>query len=195
MKVITLVSSGFDSISLMHYYLEKNYEVYPLYVKSGFKWEEVELNHLYNIIDYLKSKYQNIKSLKVSTTYNDFFEAFNKRDFIKDEDVNIPFRNLDLLVQGLKYAYIVNSKLISLGIMGLVNFEDNNESFLKAINNVFSMYGDYKVEAPFLGMSKKDVFDKYFVLELFDKAFCCMNPIDGKECGVCSKCREKEVLK
>ncbi len=195
MKVITLVSSGFDSISLIRYYLDKNYEVYPLYVKAGFKWEDTELNHLEDIINYLKSKYDNIKSLKTANTYNDFFIDFNKRDFIEDEDVNIPFRNLELLVEGLKYAYMVKANTISLGIMGLVNFEDNNETFLKAINQVFSMYGDYKVEAPFLGMSKKDVFNKYFIRELFDKAFCCMNPINGKECGLCSKCKEKELLK
>ena len=194
MKVIALVSSGFDSISLLNYYINKNYEIYPIYVKSGFKWEEEELKHLKDIIDHISKSYKLIKPLKISHAPNDFFEDFNKRAFINDEDVEIPFRNLDLLISALKYAYDVDANLMAIGIMGLVAFKDNSYNFIKTINDLFSMYGDYKVETPFLGMSKKDVFDRYFIKELFDKAFCCMNPIDGKECGVCSKCKEKESL-
>jgi len=78
--------------------------------------------------------------------------------------------------------------------MGLVAFKDNTKTFIDAINNLFSMYGDYKVEAPFLGMSKKDVFDRFFIKDVFDKVFCCMNPVDGKECGICSKCKEKHSI-
>ncbi|MGC8676635.1 MAG: 7-cyano-7-deazaguanine synthase [Hydrogenobaculum sp.] len=194
MKVVCLVSSGFDSISLLNYYINKNYEIYPIYVKSGFKWENDEIQHLQDIINHINKRYNLIKSLKISHALNDFFEEFNKREFINDEDVEIPFRNLDLLINALKYAYSVDAKLIAIGIMGLVAFKDNSYNFIKTINDLFSMYGDYKVETPFLGMSKKDVFDKYFIKELFDKAFCCMNPINGEECGVCSKCKEKQVL-
>ncbi|GAB6078578.1 7-cyano-7-deazaguanine synthase [Hydrogenobaculum acidophilum] len=195
MKVITLVSSGFDSISLLNYYINKSYSIYPLYVKSGFKWEKDEINHLKDILSYIEKRYKDIAPLEIKTIQNDFSEEFNKRDFIEDEDVEIPFRNLDLLISALKYAYSMDVKNIAIGIMGLVAFKDNTENFIKAINNLFSMYGDYKVETPFLGMSKKDVFDKYFIKELFDKAFCCMNPINGKECGICSKCKEKELVK
>ncbi len=195
MKVITLVSSGFDSISLLSYYIKRAYEIYPLYIKSGFKWESDEISHLQDILSYIRNHYDAIHPLKIITVSNDFSEDFNKRDFIKDEDVEIPFRNLDLLMSALKYAYSVGANNIAIGIMGLVAFKDNTETFIKAINNLFSMYGDYHVETPFLGMSKREVFDRYFMKELFDKAFCCMNPIDGKECGICSKCREKELLK
>ena len=194
MKVIALVSSGFDSISLLNYYINKNYEIYPIYVKSGFKWEEEELSHLKDILFYLNTLYKSLKPLKIAKAPSDFLEDFNNRDFIEDEDVEIPFRNLDLLISALKYAKLVDSNLISIGIMGLVAFKDNTKTFIDAINNLFSMYGDYKVEAPFLGMSKKDVFDRFFIKDVFDKVFCCMNPIDGKECGICSKCKEKHSI-
>ncbi len=195
MKIVTLVSSGFDSISLLNYYIKNSYDIYPLYIKSGFKWEEDEIRHLKDILDYMGNYYKGIYPLKIISISNDFSEDFNRRDFIKDEDVEIPFRNLDLLVNALKYAYSIGAGRIAIGIMGLVAFKDNTESFIKAINNLFSMYGDYKVETPFLGMGKREVFDRYFIKELFDKAFCCMNPKDGKECGICSKCKEKELLK
>jgi len=194
MKVIALVSSGFDSISLLNYYINKNYEIYPIYVKSGFKWEEEELSHLKDILFYLNTLYKSLKPLKIAKAPSDFLEDFNNRDFIEDDDVEIPFRNLDLLISALKYAKLVDSNLISIGIMGLVAFKDNTKTFIDAINNLFSMYGDYKVEAPFLGMSKKDVFDRFFIKDVFDKVFCCMNPVDGKECGICSKCKEKHSI-
>ena len=194
MKVIALVSSGFDSVSLLNYYINKNYEIYPIYVKSGFKWEEEELSHLKDILFYLNTIYKSLKPLKIAKAPSDFLEDFNNRDFIEDEDVEIPFRNLDLLISALKYAKLVDSNLISIGIMGLVAFKDNTKTFIDAINNLFSMYGDYKVEAPFLGMSKKDVFDRFFIKDVFDKVFCCMNPVDGKECGICSKCKEKHSI-
>jgi len=194
MKVIALVSSGFDSVSLLNYYINKNYEIYPIYVKSGFKWEEEELSHLKDILFYLNTLYKSLKPLKIAKAPSDFLEDFNNRDFIEDEDVEIPFRNLDLLISALKYAKLVDSNLISIGIMGLVAFKDNTKTFIDAINNLFSMYGDYKVEAPFLGMSKKDVFDRFFIKDVFDKVFCCMNPVDGKECGICSKCKEKHSI-
>jgi len=194
MKVIALVSSGFDSISLLNYYINKNYEIYPMYVKSGFKWEEEELSHLKDILFYLNTLYKSLKPLKIAKAPSDFLEDFNNRDFIEDEDVEIPFRNLDLLISALKYAKLVDANLIVIGIMGLVAFKDNTKTFIDAINNLFSMYGDYKVEAPFLGMSKKDVFDRFFIKDVFDKVFCCMNPVDGKECGICSKCKEKHSI-
>jgi len=194
MKVIALVSSGFDSISLLNYYINKNYEIYPIYVKSGFKWEEEELSHLKDILFYLNTLYKSLKPLKIAKAPSDFLEDFNNRDFIEDEDVEIPFRNLDLLISALKYAKLVDANLIVIGIMGLVAFKDNTKTFIDAINNLFSMYGDYKVEAPFLGMSKKDVFDRFFIKDVFDKVFCCMNPVDGKECGICSKCKEKHSI-
>ena len=65
MKVITLVSSGFDSVSLLNYYINKSYDLYPLYVKAGFKWEQAEIEHLEDIIAYISSFYKNINSLKI----------------------------------------------------------------------------------------------------------------------------------
>jgi len=111
MKVIALVSSGFDSVSLLNYYINKNYEIYPIYVKSGFKWEEEELSHLKDILFYLNTLYKSLKPLKIAKAPSDFLEDFNNRDFIEDEDVEIPFRNLDLLISALKYAKLVDANL------------------------------------------------------------------------------------
>lgn len=191
-KVVLLTSSGLDSACLINFYLSKNYYIYPIYIKAGFKWEKAELFYLKKLLKKIKNK--NISTLKIVKDESIRLKLDEESNFVEDSSVYIPFRNLSLILKGAIYAYTIGSKKVGIGIMGLINFPDNSKSFIKNINKMLNLYTDINIEAPFLGMHKKEVFEKFGLKEFVKLSFSCANPDGLKPCGKCTKCIERKEI-
>lgn len=186
-KIIVLFSGGIESTSLLAHYLLKGYLVYPLYVKFGYDWEKEELKCAKKVHLYMKKRFKNIMPLKV-------LKANARIKNIKKSNVEIPLRNLILCTCGAVYGSKKGIYAISLGSLGSFPFKDNKYEYFKTLEKLISegLNGEFKIELPFFGLHKDEVlkrYGKYIPLEL---TISCLFPVNGKPCGSCEKCKERE---
>jgi len=105
----------------------------------------------------------------------------------------VPGRNLALISVGINVALGIGASEVFIGINGedTEHYPDCRTGFLESVAELGRMYG-VEVRAPLMGMSKAEVLalaGKYGVDVA--KAWSCYSPIDGKPCGVCLPCTQR----
>ncbi len=193
-----LVSGGLDSAILVGERLREGATVYPLYVRCGFVWEEVELAHLRRYLDALRSsrlRPLQVLDQPVGDLLGDHW-SLSGLDVpdgdSPDEAVFLPGRNLLLLSKALLWCHLNGVGDLSLGILGGNPFADASADFLDPFQtSVNSALGArISVLRPYAHCSKTDVLSRGREFPL-DLTFSCLRPIHGRHCGDCNKCSER----
>ncbi|WP_461831835.1 7-cyano-7-deazaguanine synthase [Aquifex sp.] len=191
-KVVVLFSGGVESTALLVHYALRNYTVYPLYVRFGLPWEDYEKEVAKKVLNILRRRLGGILNLKV-----DIARAPLKRfkNFPSSEDeLEIPLRNLILCTRGAIYAYKKGADRCAIGSLGIYPFPDNKREYFDKLEELISsgLGKSFFIETPFYGMEKDEVIKKYGRYIPLDITLSCINPVNGKPCGKCIKCRERE---
>ncbi len=197
--IAVLTSGGLDSVILLHYFLNRNLSVKPVYFKSGHVWEKVELIWLKR---YLKST--NSKKLKPLTIL-----SFDAKDLYQkhwsmtgkkipgaksnDLKVYLPGKNLLLLSKAAVYCSLNHIHSVALGPLKTNPFPDASLAFFRALEKTCSkgLRFKFKIKTPFLGKNKNQVMKIGRDLPL-DKTFSCISPRKKNHCGKCNKCAERK---
>jgi len=197
-KISVLASGGLDS-SVLIAKLATDAEVYPIYVRCGFAWEEMELKGLQSFLDALHNR--NVKpttvlSAPTSVLYGDHWSVTGARVPAADEpDENtyLPGRNILLISLAAIWCSTHGVSRIAIGSLGGNPFPDATPEFFETFARVLSMGLGRKVliEAPLRGFHKEDLIKQFKDLPL-DLTLTCMAPKDGKHCGQCNKCFERQ---
>jgi 7-cyano-7-deazaguanine synthase len=200
MSVAVLASGGLDSSALLAE-ISSYSVVHPIYVRGGVAWEDEEFAALQSFILSLNSK--NIKpivtlSLSLTTLYGEHF-SLSGQNVPKKEDPDaatyLPGRNIILLSLAATWCSIHNVHTIGFGILPGNPFPDASETFLQNYKNALSAGLNHQITitAPFLEkqMVKIDIIRMYHYLPL-ELTLTCMAPFDGKHCGKCNKCHERQ---
>ena len=197
-KISVLASGGLDS-SVLIAKLATDAEVYPIYVRCGFAWEEMELKGLQSFLDALHNR--NVKpttvlSAPTSVLYGDHWSVTGARVPAADEpDENtyLPGRNILLISLAAIWCSTRGVSRIAIGSLGGNPFPDATPEFFETFARVLSMGLGRKVliEAPLRGFHKEDLIKQFKDLPL-DLTLTCMAPKDGKHCGQCNKCFERQ---
>ena len=111
-----------------------------------------------------------------------------------DTDVYLEGRNVILLSKAAVYMARVGSSRVMLGTLSHNPFPDASPAFFDALQRALSLglAHEIVVERPFADMSKAEVIKLGERLGVrFDLTLSCMQPVGGKHCGRCSKCRER----
>lgn len=200
-RVCVLVSGGVDSSILLADWLGRGYEVYPLYVSAGFKWEKAELIWLRRLLKRLKTP-----RLKPLTVVQAPLRPLLKNHWgltgrgvpkkgTPDENVYIPGRNLALLAQAGLFCALRRIPVIALATLKCNPFPDARPEFFESMGRAISAALDFRVQiiVPYSRLMKADVIKRVpgFPLSL---TFSCLNPKASRHCGRCNKCEERRGI-
>ena len=198
-KVSVLASGGLDS-SVLIAQVAAAAQVYPIYVQCGLKWEAMELNGLRAFLDALNNPNVmpvTVLSAPASAMYGDHWSMSGTRvpgADEPDEAVFLPGRNILLIGLAAVWCSTHGVSRITIGSLGGNPFPDATPEFFDSFARVLSIGLGMKVQvdAPWSGLHKDDIISLHKDLPL-ELTLTCMAPRNGKHCGQCNKCRERQV--
>jgi 7-cyano-7-deazaguanine synthase len=197
-KVAVLASGGLDS-SVLIAELATSAEIYPIYVEWGLQWEVMELEALKSFLASLKNptvKPLTILSIPIASIYGDHWSLTGKNVPGAEEPdaaVFLPGRNILLIGLAAVWCAMHDVKRIAIGSLGGNPFPDATPEFFQSYTSILSMGLGYGVqlEAPYRGLHKVDLVKRFANLPL-ELTLTCIAPTNGKHCGRCNKCAERQ---
>ena len=198
-KISVLASGGLDS-SVLIAKLAAGAEVYPIYVRCGFAWEEMELDGLRSFLNALHNpNVMPITALSAPTAvlYGDHWSVTGARVPAAEEpDKNtyLPGRNILLIALAAIWGSTHGVSRIAIGSLGGNPFPDATPEFFESFARALSMGLGHNVliEAPLRGLHKDDLIRHFKDLPL-ELTLTCMAPRGALHCGQCNKCRERQL--
>jgi poly(A) polymerase len=194
-----LTSGGLDSAILCVDLLRLYARVVPIYIRSGLRWESAELASLYRFLAAVKTDALGdlvVVDEPVADVYGAHWSitgAAVPDESTRDEAVYLPGRNLLLTVKAAVWCQIHGIGALALGSLGSNPFPDSTAAFFRKLEGVLNeaMAGQLRLIRPFDRLAKADVLGRARHLPL-ELTFSCINPADGRHCGVCNKCAERK---
>ncbi len=174
-------------------------EVYPIYVRCGFAWEEMELKGLQAFLDAIRNRNimpTTVLSAPTAVLYGDHWSVNGARVPAADEpDENtyLPGRNILLISLAAIWGSTHGVSRIAIGSLGGNPFPDATPEFFETFARVLSIGLGHKVliEAPLRGFHKEDLIRQFNHLPL-ELTLTCMAPKGSQHCGQCNKCFERQ---
>jgi 7-cyano-7-deazaguanine synthase len=194
-----LCSGGVDSAVLLAESLHIYPAVHPLYIRTGLKWEAVELAYLRRFLEAVQAP-----ALRPLTTLEqpagDLYGAHwsvTGREVpdaeSPDEAVYLPGRNVLLLAKSLLWCHLNGVPEIAMAPLAANPFPDATPEFFNALSSAVSLgvEGHLLVLRPYARLTKKQVLQRARGVPL-EHTFSCIRPVDTIHCGACNKCRERQ---
>lgn len=198
-KIAVLASGGLDS-SVLIAQMAADAAVFPIYVRCGFAWEDVELKVLQSFVDALNNRsVQPITMLSApaASLYGAHWSVTGAQVPAADEpDENtyLPGRNILLISLAAIWGSTHDVSRIAIGSLGGNPFPDASPEFFATFGQVLSAGLGHKVliEAPMRGLHKEDIIQRFKDLPL-ELTLTCMAPVNSQHCGQCNKCYERQT--
>lgn len=195
-----LVSGGLDSAVLLGEAVRHYPAVYPLHVRAGSVWEEVELIHLRRFLAAVAVpplKPLVVLASPVADLYGDHWSLTGRGvpdDHTPDEAVFLPGRNVILLAKPLLWCHLNGVPEIATAPLAANPFPDATPAFYAALAGAVNMGmgGRVDVLRPYQHLTKADVVRRGLGLPL-QHTFSCLRPAGGLHCGHCNKCAERRA--
>ena len=173
-------------------------DVQPVYVCTGLAWEAEEQAAARTFLASLPPT-RAVKALTVDMTdvYPPSHWAIRGEApgfDTPDRDVYLEGRNLILLSKAAVFMARTGSTRVQIGLLSGNPFPDSSRTFFDAMEKAVSagLASSIAIEAPLAEMSKADVIRLGQRLGVrLDLTLSCMQPVRGRHCGRCSKCRER----
>lgn len=195
-----LFSCGLDSAVLLAQAAAQA-PAQPVYVSAGLAWEATELACAERLLRAAPFNGAVLPLVKLSVDMRDVYPpthwavrgeapAFDT----PDEDVYIEGRNLVLLAKAAVYMARARLTRILLGTLAGNPFPDATPEFFARMSSALSTGLDapIAIAAPLAALHKADVIRAGAALGVpFELTLSCMQPVGGRHCGRCSKCRER----
>lgn len=199
-ETAVLCSGGLDSLVLAAD-LACTADVQPIYVVSGFAWEEAELGVVGRALTALPQA-DAIRSLAVlqmpvSDIYPPDHWALTGTPpayDTPDEDVYLLGRNVALLGKAAVFCALHGIHRICLAPLAGNPFPDATPGFFERMASALStgLGVPVRIDAPYREHSKADVVRHGQALGVpLHLTVSCLNPEGLHHCGACSKCRER----
>lgn len=196
-----LFSAGLDSAVLLADAAARFEGAQPIYVSAGLAWEPQERAMAARFLSSLPSTAQIRPMVTLEVTMRDVFPASHwaiRGDApgfdTPDSDVFIDGRNIILLSKAGVFAARAGLSRILIGPLSGNPFPDASPEFFATMARALSvgLGAGIEIDAPFLNLKKADVIRLGLERNVsFELTLSCMQPVDGKHCGQCSKCRER----
>ncbi|MCL4326422.1 MAG: 7-cyano-7-deazaguanine synthase QueC [Candidatus Thermoplasmatota archaeon] len=201
-KVVTLLSGGLDSSTLLAYLIDNGYEPYVITFEYGQIHEKeiisaVAIARHYGIKNHKIIKI-NMKDIAKSALLDRNTGIPMDRYVMNEIPVTyVPARNIVFLSIALSYAESENIENIAIGANAIdySGYPDCREDFFKLFEEMANegtkmglSYGNIEIMRPFIHMSKKDIVLLGNSLHLpFEKTWSCYNG-NEKPCMHCDSC-------
>ncbi|HEY8503650.1 MAG TPA: 7-cyano-7-deazaguanine synthase [Gemmataceae bacterium] len=193
-----LVSGGLDSAVLLGEAARAGGPVFPLYVRAGLFWEEVELDYLRRYLTALAAP--DVRPLRVleqpvADVYGPHWSTTGRGvpgADTPDDAVFLPGRNLLLLTKPLLWCHLNGVPALALAPLKGNPFPDATDEFFEGFERLLNraVGGDVRVLRPYASLGKVEVLRRGRDLPL-GESFSCIRPVRGLHCGRCNKCAER----
>ncbi len=197
-RVAVLVSGGLDSSVLLAECAEKYQAVYPLYLRSGLRWERGELRALKRFIAAINLP--TIRELCVlDVPMSDVIENHWSIGGDKVPGLRaaissnyIPGRNLSLLSKAALFCALNRIGEIALATLKANPFPDAQPDFFATLSHAIELGTGLplSIRAPYLTMTKSELIKRMPHLPL-GLTVSCIRPRGIVHCGACTKCAER----
>lgn len=197
--IAVLASGGVDSAILVAELVREHDAVHPIYVRFGLSWEAAEEAHLRRFLATLTGPaLRPLVGLDVpiAPVYGAHWSLSGEAvpdEQSTDDAVYLPGRNLLLLSLPSVWCALHGVHTIALGTLKGNPFPDATDAFFSQFSALVerAMGHELRVVTPFGGLVKADVVELGRGLAL-ERTFSCIDPIDGRHCGRCNKCAERQ---
>jgi len=195
-----LVSGGIDSAVLLAEAVRAYHAIHPLFVRTGLLWESAELVHLKRFLAAIRAPtLQPLVILEepVGQLYGAHWSLTGvgvPAAGTPDEAVYLPGRNVLLLAKSLLWCHLHGVPEIAMAPLAANPFPDATPEFFREFAAVVNraVEGHVRVLRPYAHLHKPDVLLRAEGLPL-ENTFSCIRPINGRHCGQCGKCHERQV--
>lgn len=193
-----LVSGGLDSAILLAESLQQRPAVWPLYVRFGLFWETVELQHLRRFLDEIRApalRTLTVLEMPVVDLYGEHWSMTGRgvpAAGTPDAAVFLPGRNVLLLAKAILWCHLHGVPTLALAPLESNPFPDATAAFFAGYEAIVNQAigGEVRVVQPYRGRHKEEVLKRGRHLPL-QWTFSCIQPQEGRHCGVCNKCAER----
>jgi 7-cyano-7-deazaguanine synthase len=200
-----LVSGGVDSAVLSVDLLGKHARVFPIYVRFGLRWEEIELAALRRFLRDAGSDRTGLMGLTVldepvAEVYGDHWSNTGRPgvpdDRTGDEAVYLPGRNVLLAAKAAIWCRLREIDTLAFGILEANPFPDSTPAFFDELQAVLNraVNGRLEIVRPYAQLPKFEVVRRGARLGLpLHQTFSCLDPVAGLHCDSCNKCAERRA--
>ncbi len=195
-----LVSGGLDSAILLAEAAGTHPAVWPLYVRFGLAWEDVELTHLRRFVEAIATptlRPLTVLDMPAGDLYGNHWSITGvdvPAADTADEAVFLPGRNVLLLAKALLWCHLNKVPAVALAPLESNPFPDATPAFFRAFADAVNLAvgGSVRVVCPYAEMHKTDVLRRGAGLPL-EWTFSCIRPLQARHCGACNKCAERRM--
>ena len=198
-RIAVLSSGGLDS-SVLLAEEAKSAEVYPIYVRCGLAWEEMEREALEVFLRVLNSPRINAVttlSAPIETMYGGHWSVSGESvpgAEESDSSVYLPGRNILLIGLAAVWCSTHDVSRIAIGSLAGNPFPDATPEFFSEFASALGSGLNHPIEvkAAFRDLRKWEIIRQFKNLPL-ESTLTCMAPRGLRHCGQCNKCRERQV--
>lgn len=193
-----LASGGVESAALLRWGLDHYRHVTPLYIRTGARWEPVELDRLRRLVRGFgepRLRRPVVLAIPTGDLYGRHWSLTGRRvpdAASADEAVYLPGRNLLLLSKAAVYGALAQFDALLIGPLKGNPFPDASPSFFAAMTDAvrLALASSIRIEAPFRRLHKADVLRAVRDVP-WSLTFSCIRPVRRTHCGRCNKCAER----
>ena len=198
-ELVVLASGGADSSILLVDQAAQGRVVWPVYIRFGLAWEDVEEAHLRRFLDAVSDRSQirplSVFELPIVDVYGSHWSVSGADvpdEATPDEAVYLPGRNVLLLAKTTVWCALHGVGTIALGTLRGNPFADSSPAFFSGFAALARTALDHPLEVitPFADMSKSEVLELGRNLPL-EHTFSCIAPVSDAHCRTCNKCGER----
>jgi 7-cyano-7-deazaguanine synthase len=197
--VAVLFSGGLDSSILLGQLLAAGHQVRPLFVACGWHWQPVELRFARRFLQALDEPRLEplvVLQMPLADLYDDHWSITGQavpRADEPDQNVYLPGHNPLLLVKAQVWCRLHGVGRLALGALGSNPFSDATEDFFRHFEAAMdrAISGHVELIRPLSHLSKRQVMHLGRELPL-EWTFSCLSPVEGRHCGGCNKCAERQ---
>ncbi|MFO0945774.1 MAG: 7-cyano-7-deazaguanine synthase [Planctomycetota bacterium] len=195
-----LVSGGLDSAVLLADLAITAPKVVPIRVRFGLVWEEEEEKFLRRFLGALANPSVAdlvVFEMPIHSVYGPHWSTTGERIpgyDSPDEAVFLPGRNPLLLVQAMVWCHLQGVRTIALGPLASNPFPDSTDDFFDSFERSLNLAleGKMHIKRPYARLSKREVLRRGASFPL-QYTLSCIHPREGKHCGDCNKCHERQA--
>jgi len=195
-----LVSGGLDSCILLGHLLAQGQTVQPFYVRCRLAWEGHELAALRRFVGAVggpRLRELVELDLPLEDVYGEHWSITGRNvpdATTPDEAVYLPGRNALLTIKAALWCRREGIEELALAVLRSNPFPDATEEFFSRFESALgcATAGRIRIVRPFAGLGKREVMQRGRGLPL-GLTFSCIAPVDGRHCGACNKCAERQA--
>lgn len=193
-----LISGGLDSAILLAETVEQFATVWPVYVRFGLFWEDVEVLHLRRFLGSIRGSSLReliVLDMPVADLYGQHWSLTGTGvppEGTADDAVYLPGRNVLFLAKSMLWCHLHDVPTLALALLESNPFPDATPDFFRSYETIVNQAigGKVRVVQPYRGFHKAAVLQRGQSLPL-QWTFSCMRPLNGRHCGSCNKCAER----